>query len=78
MTDGAVAVAGTAGGGWHESFGPLAVRLCRLQEARLAWGAVLILPPGAIPWAGEFYCGWRVIRAGVPEPMIGLPGGEPR
>lgn len=65
----------TAGTGWHEAFGPLAVRLCRLQEAQLAGGAVLLLPDSVMPGAGERYCGWPVIRVPVPEPMIGLPGG---
>jgi hypothetical protein len=75
MGDGtAVAVAAGTGAGWHEAFGPLAVRLCRLQEARLAGGAVLLLPDGVIPGAGDRYCGWPVLRVGVPEPMIGLPG----
>jgi hypothetical protein len=74
MGDGtAVAVAGAAAG--HDGFGPLAVRLCRLQEARLAGGAVLLLPDNVMPGTGDFYCGWPVLRAGVPEPMIGLPGG---
>jgi hypothetical protein len=53
---------------------PLAVRLSRLQEARMAAGAVLLLPEGVIPDAGDHYCGWPVIRVPVPEPMIGLPG----
>jgi hypothetical protein len=61
----------------HAVFGPLAVRLCRLQEVRMAGGAVLLLPEGVLPEAGDFYCGWPVIRVPVPEPMIGLPGGVP-
>jgi hypothetical protein len=55
--------------------GALAVRLCRLQEARLAGGAVLLLPAGVLPDTGDHYCGWPVIRVtGTPAPMIGLPG----
>lgn len=74
MGDGlAVAAAADA---WREGIGPLTVRLCRLQEARLASGAVLLLPEGVMPGAGEFYCGWPIVRVAVPEPMIGLPGGR--
>lgn len=55
--------------------GALAVRLCRLQEARLASGAVLLLPAGVLADTGDHYCGWPVIRVtGMPAPMIGLPG----
>jgi hypothetical protein len=73
------AVAAAAGAeAWREGLGNLTVRLCRLQEARLASGAVLLLPEGVMPGAGEVYCGWPVIRVPVPEPMIGLPGGEPQ
>lgn len=69
--------AGDGAAGWHEAVGPLAVRLCRLQGAGLAGGAVLLLPPGVLPETGDAYCGWPVLRvAGVPEPMIGLPGKE--
>lgn len=67
-----------ASGAGHEArsgIWPLAVRLSRLQEARLAGGAVLLLPEGVMPGAGDRYCGWPVIRVPVPEPMIGLPGG---
>jgi hypothetical protein len=61
----------------REVMGALAVRLCALQAVRLATGAVLLLPPESCPDAGDYYCGWPVIRCGcVPEPMIGLPGRE--
>jgi hypothetical protein len=72
------AVPGGPAGAGHEArsgIWPLAVRLSRLQEARLAGGAVLLLPEGVMPGAGDRYCGWPVIRVPVPEPMIGLPGG---
>jgi len=77
MGDGSAAAAVVAAGeaGARAGIWPLAVRLSRLQEAQLAGGAVLLLPEGAIPDAGDFYNGWPVIRVPVPEPMIGLPGG---
>lgn len=59
----------------NEAVWPLAARLAALQEARLAAGAVLLLPDGVLPGTGSHYCGWPVIRVPVPEPMIGLPGG---
>lgn len=64
--------------GCREAMGALAVRLCTLQAARLASGAVLLLPAGACPHIGDLHYGWPVIRVGVPEPMIGLPGREPQ
>jgi hypothetical protein len=78
MGDGAAATAaGEAGHEARAGIWPLAARLCALQQARLAAGAVLLLPAGAFPGAGDHYCGWPVLRVGVPEPMIGLPGGNP-
>jgi hypothetical protein len=59
-----------------EGIGPLTLRLCSLQAARMAGGAVLLLPAGTLPETGGHYCGWPVLRCGVPEPMIGLPGRE--
>ena len=76
MGDAAVTVEAAGAPGGRSGVWPLAVRLARLQEARLAGGAVLLLPDGVIPDA-DFYCGWPVIRVPVPEPMIGLPGGHP-
>lgn len=60
--------------GCRDAMGALAVRLCALQAARLASGAVLLLPAGACPGVGDLHYGWPVLRAAVPEPMIGLPG----
>ena len=55
--------------------GALAVRLCTLQAAGQAVGAVLLLPAGACPGIGDRHYGWPVIRVGdLAEPMIGLPG----
>jgi hypothetical protein len=62
-------------GGCRDAIGALAVRLCTLQAARLASGAVLLLPAGACPGIGDLHYGWPVIRVGdLPGPMIGLPG----
>jgi hypothetical protein len=74
MGDAAATVEAAGAAGDRAGIWPLAVRLARLQEARLAGGAVLLLPEGVVPDAGERYCGWPVIRVPVPEPMIGLPG----
>lgn len=61
----------------RDVMGTLAVRLCTLQEARMASGAVLLLPAGTCPDAGDRYCGWPVVRCCcIREPMIGLPGCE--
>lgn len=61
----------------RDVMGTLAVRLCTLQEARMASGAVLLLPAGTCPDAGDRYCGWPVVRCCcIREPMIGLPGRE--
>jgi hypothetical protein len=57
-----------------EVMGAITVRLCTLQDAGFAYGAVLLLPAGTCPDAGDFWCGWPVLRVAVPEPMIGLPG----
>lgn len=78
MGDAQAVVQSAGAAGARAGIWPLAVRLSRLQEARLADGAVLLLPPGAFPGTGDYYCGWPVIRTGVPEPMIGLPGGGPQ
>lgn len=62
--------------GCREVMGALAVRLCSLQAARQAAGAVLLLPAGTCPGIGDLHYGWPVHRCGgLPEPMIGLPGG---
>lgn len=59
----------------RDVMGELAVRLCTLQEARMATGAVLLLPAGTCPDTGERYSGWPVVRCCcIREPMIGLPG----
>lgn len=61
--------------GCRDALGALAVRLCTLQAARLATGAVLLLPAGACAHIGDLHYGWPVHRCGgLPEPMIGLPG----
>jgi hypothetical protein len=49
-----------------EGIGPLTLRLCSLQAARMAGGAVLLLPAGTLPETGGHYCGWPVLRCGVP------------
>lgn len=52
---------------------PLAVMLDRVQTALLAEGAVWVWPHGFVPEVTN-YSGLPVVRADVPEPMLGLPG----
>ena len=59
--------------GGFADMAPLLVKRDQLRAQGLGDGAVLILPPGILAGVTQAY-GMPVIRADVPEPMIGLPG----
>lgn len=58
-----------------KSLVPLNITMDRAESHLLTEGAVWIWPPDFVP---EFpnYLGLPVVRADVPEPMLGLPGAK--
>jgi hypothetical protein len=61
----------------HLILRPVLDRLAFLQAEGLAGWAVLVLPHHVAVGATDV-CGVPVVRADVSEPMVGLPGRDPR